>query len=66
MHKKRAEPFGKTSPWQTLSEMPVSQARNGWSEARVGAGARLSKATALQVHLSYPGGRLRSRRARMG
>ena len=36
-HLKRVEPYGKRSPWHTLSEMPASHARNGWSDTRVGA-----------------------------
>src|SRR5438874_1383271 len=65
-HLTRAEPYGKTSPWQPLSAMPASHARNCWSETRVGARAMFCIATALQVNLTYPGGRLGSRRARMG
>ena len=65
-HLKRAEPYGKRSPWQTLSEMPASHARNGWSDASVGARAMRCLATALQGTLTYPVGVLGSRRARMG
>ena len=65
-HLKRAEPYGDTSPWHTLSAMPASHARNWWSETRVGARAMFCSAQALQVNLLSPGGRLGSRRARMG
>ena len=33
----RVEPYGKRSPWHTLSEMPASHTRNGWSDTSVGA-----------------------------
>ena len=49
-HLKRAEPDGNRSPWHTLSEMPASQARNGWSDARVGASARLF----IDGHTGHP------------
>ena len=65
-HLKRAEPYGKTRPWHTLSNMPASEARHCWSEARVGARAMVDIATALQVNLTYPVGVLGSRRERMG
>ena len=65
-HLKRAEPYGKTRPWHTLSEMPASHARNGWSDARVGASARVCIVMAVQVNLSYPVCRLGSRKERMG
>ena len=65
-HVKRGEPYGKRSPWQTLSERPASHARKGWSDPRVGASARFAIAMALQVNLTSPGERLGSRRARMG
>jgi hypothetical protein len=65
-HLTRAEPYGKTSPWQPLSALPVRHARKGWSAARGGASARGVKATALQGTLPSPGGRRGSRRARRG
>ena len=40
---KRAEPYGETRPWHTLSPMPASEARNGCSEARGGVKAMLRK-----------------------
>jgi len=49
-----------------LSEMPASHARNGRSDARIGARARRCRAMALQGNLPSPGGALGSRRARMG
>ena len=53
-HLKRVEPYGKRSPWHTLSEMPASHARNGWSDARVGASAMHCIVMAIQVNLTYP------------
>ena len=65
-HLKRAEPYGKTRPWHTLSEMPASHARNGWNEARGGASAMIYIVMAIQVNLPSPVCRLGSRRARTG
>ncbi len=53
-HLKRAEPYGKRSPWQTLSEMPASHARNDWSDTKVGASAICVLVMAIQVNLTYP------------
>jgi len=65
-HVKRAEPYGDTRPWQTVSKMPASHARKGWNEARVGAQAMSDSATAIPVNLPSPVCRLGSRRARTG
>jgi len=51
---KRVEPYGKRSPWQTLSEMPASHARNEWSDTKVGASAIGVLVMAIQVNLTYP------------
>ena len=53
-HVKRVEPYGKRRPWQTLSEMPASHTRNGWSDARVGASAMQGMVLAIQGNLPYP------------
>ena len=65
-HVKRAEPYGKMSPGHTLSKMPASHARNGWSATRGGASTMLDIGMAIQVNLPSPVCRLGSRRARMG